>query len=76
LVRRCSWAPDSGQQFDDDSLANKGVSAIALSFPLCPKKALEDFATLHLPDAAGDIALVIQRWHLEQIDHAAGTSCF
>jgi hypothetical protein len=49
---------------------------IPSSFPLCPKKALEDLPTLHLPDAAGYIALVIQRRHLKQIDHAAGTACF
>jgi hypothetical protein len=42
------------------------------SISLSPEKPLQYLATLNFSHAASDFALVIQRWHLEQIDHAAG----
>jgi hypothetical protein len=49
---------------------------ILLSISLGPEEPLQQFATLTFSYPACNIALVVQGWHLEQIDHAPGSAGF
>ena len=50
------------------------IQILSLSF--CPEEPLENFAAFYFPHPTGDQALVIQRRHLEQIDHSARSPGF
>jgi len=52
------------------------ASPRALTLSLGPEEPLENFSALDFPHPTGDQALVIQRRHLEQIDHSARSSGF